>query len=122
MLPVALAPLIIAIGAVSKQGLKVARQHAEGLPCFESLADAERTLFARREHLLRRLQGAAGSSPETRLDYSPESLKRLEAWYFKLLENSFDASGIDRTEFEQAVSMYLGEVFTKNVLGFKCLR
>jgi hypothetical protein len=100
---------------MSKQGLRIARQHAGGLPQFGSLADAERTLFARREHLIRRLRQAAASLPEVQLDYSPESLKRLEAWYFRLLSDSFDAVGIGREEFEQAVSMYLGEVLTKNI-------
>jgi hypothetical protein len=100
---------------MSKQGLKIAKEHAGGLPRFESLADAERTLFAKRERLLRRLQEAAGSSPVVQLDYSPESLKRLEAWYFRLLRDSFDAVGIGREEFEQAVSMYLGEVLSKSI-------
>lgn len=76
---------------MSKQGLVVAQTYGESLPEFKSVAEAERELFARRNRLLDKLRHAA-SNTQLRLDESPQSLKDLEAWYFKLVHG-----GVQRT-------------------------
>lgn len=48
-------------------------------------------------------------------DYTVESLKRIEKWYFDLYEKqSFDKAGFTQEEFESMMSVYWGEVIIKN--------
>jgi hypothetical protein len=58
---------------------------------------------------------AASKYPSFHLDYSPESLKQLEQWYFHLHEtDSFRAMGIDRAMFETCMAMYFGETTVRS--------
>jgi hypothetical protein len=105
---------------MSKQGMKLARAYGEALLRFNSLAEAERALFGMRDDLLHALRHAADSSPLVRLDDSPESLKRLEIWYFELLtQGGFAAVGLSRDVFEAAIPIYFGAVLAANVSSFK---
>jgi hypothetical protein len=91
------------------------------LPRFNSLEEAEHELLRTRDHLLVVLDRVIASSAQFRLDSSPESLKELEKWYFKLLnrEDDFRSVGLTRDELERAISMYLGAVLVANVSTFK---
>jgi hypothetical protein len=94
---------------MSRQGDKIARQHAENLPAFSSLEEAQRLLFAFRDEHLELLTQAAQQQPELCLDYTPASLKRLETWYFQLWESdSFERIGLTRETFEICMAMYFG--------------
>jgi hypothetical protein len=105
---------------MSRAGMVAARLHGESLPSFSSHADAERALFLRRDRLLASLQRAAEQSSRFAFDMSPESLKKLESWYFELLErDNFRAIGLDRLTFEGCVAMYFGEVVVQNNPEFK---
>jgi hypothetical protein len=52
------------------------------------------------------------------LDFSPDSLKKIESWYFNLYEKSgFKNLGTDRNSFEEYIATYFGEVVVRNVPG-----
>ena len=90
---------------VSRQGMIVAGQYANELPAFPSLAEAEKVLFAQRDAGLREMLSAVGGLVE--LDYSPESLKHLERWYFEHGSPETTTSGYS---VAHAVAFYFGEV------------
>jgi hypothetical protein len=98
---------------MSRQGIKAAYDFGRDLPRYGSQQEAERDLFARRDRLLTRLCDSAGSKAD--FDFSPQSLKKLESWYFELLDtNGFSSIGFDRSTFENAIPLYLGEVLVRN--------
>ena len=66
---------------MSRQGMIIAGQYASELPAFANIKDAERVLYDLRDAGIRALQdndNLAGT-----LDYSVESLKTLEQWFFE---------------------------------------
>jgi hypothetical protein len=93
---------------MSRYGLNVARQHAAGLAAFDSLEEAERLLYEQRDAGLRELQDI--QQLQGVLDYSPESLKSLEQWFF---ETGQPATTITGYSISRAVGFYLGEVFCR---------
>jgi hypothetical protein len=82
------------------------------LPPFENVESARLALLARRDTGLRELQGLA--ELDGVLDYSPESLKTLEKWYFDSSQPSTTATGYP---IANAIAFYLGEVFCRHA-GF----
>jgi len=97
---------------MSKTGLVAAGLFGEGLPAFRDQAEAERALRWRRDELLGLLADWSLRSTVFRADFSPESLKGLERWYFDLLDDlGFRSIGTDQDTFERAIAMYLGAVF-----------
>ena len=100
--------------------MKAAVEHGERLPSFSDQRSAELALFSRRDELIRQLTAVAGGSTTFSADFSPESLKSLEKWYFELWDTqSFSAVGVERAEFEKCMAMYFGEVMVRNVPEFK---
>jgi hypothetical protein len=105
---------------MSKRGLQVAIQFGQRLPSFAGLAQAREYYFAYRDNHLALLASAAGKQTGFTCDYSPESLKQLEQWYFELYEtDSFQVYDLDRERFERCMSMYFGEVAVRNTRGAK---
>ena len=94
---------------MSRNGLIVARQHANDLPPFDSLAEAERTLLAQRDTALRDLLAQSDATLE--LDYSPQSLNTLERWYF---ENGQPVATTSGLSMPHAIAFYFGEVLCRN--------
>lgn len=95
---------------MSRQGHAIALKHGEKLPAFASLAEAEQHYHNLRDKHLDILLEVATQYPLFHPDYSPESLKQLEQWYFRLYETgSFRAMGIVRETFETCMAMYFGE-------------
>jgi len=104
---------------MSKVGLRAAHVYGSTLLAFRSLVEAERALYSHRDELLWRLTEQAGRSANVRLDFSPESLKDLEHWYFELFEGGRShAIDTDRETLERATAMYLGEVLVRNAPPF----
>ena len=67
--------------------------------------------MAFRDARLQRIQDISTSAPEFATDYSPDSLKGLENWYFCLWDTeSFEKQGTTIDEFEECMAMYFGEV------------
>ena len=99
---------------MSRAGREAAQRHGDDLPRFASYDEAERSLFECRDRSLGLLRAAAVSSEGFRCDFTAESLKALERWYFGLLvENGFASVGLTRSIMEQAMSFYLGQVLTE---------
>ena len=104
---------------MSRNGRKVAFEHAAALPSFASLAEAEKFYFKLRNNFRETLNTLAGKN-NIPLDYSPESLKTLEKWFFDLYESGgFKKLGISQKEFEGCMGIYQGYVYTENDPEFK---
>ena len=105
---------------MSKTGLRAAKLLGSKLPAFRDIEDAERSLCAERDDLIRKLTDLSRHSASFRTDFSPESLKDLEHWCLELLEgDGFRSIGTDRETFGQAIAMYLGEVLVRNAPPFE---
>lgn len=98
---------------MSRQGMIVAGQYAVELPTFGNLSQAEQSLFACRDAALVELLSV--SELQRALDYSPESLKLLEQWFFASGEPVALPSGYSTAH---AIGFYLGEVYHRHA-GFK---
>ncbi len=95
---------------MAKQSRSLALQHGENLPRFANPKEAANYYFDFRDKHLALLSEAAPKYPSFQPDYSAESLKQLERWYFHLYEtDSFHAAGIDRATIETCMAMYFGE-------------
>ena len=100
---------------MSSRGLQVAKDFGQRLPAFNSRDEAEADLFSRRDQQLQRLSELGAASGVFVSDFSPESLKNLESWYFTLYKSDgFGALGISREELECCMASYFGEVVVRN--------
>ena len=98
----------------------VAAEHGKGLPAFPDEETARGELFRQRDQYLAMLQEAGNAADAFQADFTPESLKTLEHWYFDLWESqAFFEVGMGRSEFERAMGMYFGEVVVRNSAGFE---
>ena len=83
--------------------MKVAQAYGAMLPTYESAEEATEALFRYRDSALEYL---AAHYPGV-LDYSPESLKTLEAWYFSHFEHGQERSGdLSRARIEESLGTY----------------
>ena len=68
---------------MSRAGLKVARAHGRELPGFGNSAAAEKELFGERDRWLLAIGRLAENSGGAFVaDFTPDSLRGLEQWYF----------------------------------------
>ncbi len=96
-------------------GLQVAKLFGQKLPTFTSQATAEAELHRERDERLQRISELAVTSGTFAADYTPESLKTLEKWYFELWESEgFRHLSIQRDEFERCMAIYFCEVAVQN--------
>lgn len=101
---------------MSKKGMESLKSHAENLPEFDSLDSAIEAFKNHRDSHLEILGKISAQQDSFHLDYSPESLKSLESWYFTLhSSNGFEALGISRQTFESCIAMYFGATVVQNV-------
>ena len=100
---------------MSKKGIEAATAYGRKLTAFAGQAEAEQYFFAYRDALLRKAEEISRFSSSFRADYTVESLKTLEKWYFELWEKDlFSETGITKGEFESMLGMYFGEVVVRN--------
>jgi len=92
--------------------MKVALQYGEQLPAYSSPTEAEEILLQLKDSTLVSLLAEHGST--IGLDYSPQSLKVLEKWYF---EAGCPKVGTGNYSMAHAIGFYLGEVFCRSA-GF----
>src|SRR5215813_537242 len=86
------------------------------LPSFKSLEEAEEALFQSRDQDLETLKQLAATQSQFVMDYTPESIINLEAWYFALHEcDGFKTLNIECSDFERCMAMYFGAVSVQNV-------
>lgn len=99
---------------MSRKGMKAALEYGKRLPEFPDHQSAETDLFQLRDQLIKEISDASLQSDIFSPDFSPESLKSLEKWYFILWEtDSFRKTGMDRKHFERCMAMYKGEVYVR---------
>ncbi len=100
---------------MSVYGLKMAAKYGEKLEEFKDLSDAEDYFISYKDCLLNKFEEICAQKSCFEPDYTVESLKRIEKWYFELYENKeFDKVGLTREEFERVMSVYFGEVVVRN--------
>lgn len=94
---------------MSRSGIIVAKQFGADLPCFPNAEAAELELHALKRRCLTELASIADLAPK--LDYSPESLKSLELWFYEKGEPKSISS---KTSSAQAFGFYIGEIYCQN--------
>jgi hypothetical protein len=100
---------------MSKQGRKIAIEYGEKLPSFSSQEEADQYYSDYREKHLILLSNVTKDQLVFRPDFSPESLKSLEKWYFQLYEtDTFQTLGITRDKFEACMAIYFGETVVRS--------
>ena len=100
---------------MSKYSLNIAIKYGETLREFNDKSEAEDYFISYKDNLLNRLKAISTQTSVFFLDYTIESLKKLEKWYFDLYEKqSFEQVGLTQEEFESMMSVYWGEVIIKN--------
>lgn len=87
----------------------MAHQFAQGLPEFPELSAAKEALLAWRDKGLQELHLLSGLAPL--LDYSPETLKSLESWFFENGQPTTTESGYS---VAHAIAFYFGEALCRN--------
>lgn len=98
---------------MSGTGMKAALTLGEKLPVYPSLEVARTELFAQRDRLLSALTTAAAGEGVA-LDHSPESLKTVEPWFFRVVEaGRLPIAGMDLQTLDLAIAMYFGEVVVR---------
>ncbi len=100
---------------MSKYSLNIAIKYGETLREFNDKSEAEDYFISYKDNLLNRLKAIITQTSVFFPDYTIESLKKLEKWYFDLYEKqSFEQVGMTQEEFESMMSVYWGEVIIKN--------
>lgn len=106
--------------SLSKSGLVAAQLYGDKLPSFKNQRKAEKYFMKFINEHLQILDKLSEESKEFIMDYSVESLKKIELWYFKLYQTiQFSEIGIDRYDFERCIAVYFGEVAVRNIKGAK---
>jgi hypothetical protein len=102
---------------MSKTGIKAAVTRGVALPSFADQPEAENVLFALRDKAIQYILSRAKQNPSVDLDFSVESLLRLETWYFKVISTGRIFSFFNRRSrytLPQACAFYFGEVVVRN--------
>src|SRR5262245_9967855 len=92
--------------------MEASKEHGRHLPSFRNVDEATAALYGSRDATIASFLLACGQ--ELRLDYSPESLKRIEIWYFQQgCPDRHQGFSVAR-----AITLYLGEVLCRKA-GFE---
>lgn len=103
---------------MSKKGLEAAAEYGVSLPEFSNLKEAKQAYFTYRDEILEYIDYISQGHPFFKMDYTAESLKSLEKWYFELFDrNEFDKQEIKRNEFERLMTIYYGDMIVRNLEG-----
>jgi hypothetical protein len=97
---------------MSRKSLQAAFQYSKDLPTFSSLPEAEKALLDLKDSTLEVFLDENGIA--LGLDFSPESLKSLEQWYF---EYTYPNNALGNYSLAHAIGFYFGEVFCRSA-GF----
>jgi hypothetical protein len=96
--------------------MRAAAEHGRRLPSFRSLEEAKVALFKQRDEDLEYLK----SQYHEALEFSPDSLKTVEAWYFSHFADGAERHGtLVRSRVELALAVYLGEVLVRSDARFQ---
>lgn len=100
---------------MSRYGMKIAVEYDDRLLSFPNQVEAEITLLGLKDDCLSHIDSLSNQNTIFKPDFTPDSLKKLEKWFFELFENvSFRNIGTNQSEFETCMAMYFGEVAVKN--------
>lgn len=91
---------------MSEYGLKIAVKHGKKLKKFKDISKAETYFFLYKDKLLGKLETICRQNSYFLPDYTVESLKGIEKWYFVLYEKrEFNKIGLTRHGFERMMSV-----------------
>ncbi|WAC43833.1 hypothetical protein OU997_16490 [Pseudomonas sp. SL4(2022)] len=97
---------------MSRQGMNAALQHAQELPAFQSINQAQESLFKLKDATLSAFIAELGTA--LNLDFTPESLKALEKWF---IESGSPEIGAGSYSIPHAIGFYYGEILCRSA-GF----
>lgn len=98
-----------------KESIKIAIEYGKKLQEFKDIKDAELFFLTCKDALLEQVTVLADDSPFFRADFTVDSLKSLEKWYFHIFEHEgFTEIGMERNDFEKVMAIYFGEVVVRN--------
>lgn len=105
---------------MSRAGREVAYRYGENLPAYPDLATATAALLKEKDRLVNLIVKRAGRTSPDLVDFSVESLLRVEKWYFEQQSSGgifkflhpFPAETMAR-----AIAFYFGEVVVRNLEG-----
>jgi hypothetical protein len=105
---------------MSDAGRKAALAHGDKPPEFGSPDEAAAALATEKDSAVASLLSDCESSPDVALDFSPDSLLRLEQWYFdRISQRRF--FGIVRAADQEVLARwcasYFGEVVVRSLEG-----
>jgi hypothetical protein len=100
---------------MSSEGLNAPAAHAQKLPVYASLEEAQADLLNKKVARIAELLSSTRGS-EAQLDLSVDSLLRLETWYFACT-GSQALPAADVQKLGQGCALYFGEVVARNVPG-----
>lgn len=105
---------------MSAAGRKAALEHGDKLPQFGGPNEAAAALIAEKDVAVAGLLADCQSSPDVALDFSPDSLLRLEQWYFdRTSQRRF--FGMVRVADPEVLArwcaLYFGEVVVRSLEG-----
>ena len=93
---------------MSHRGIIAAKQYADDLPVFDNFEVAHECLMSAQRETLNALLQEHGV--ELNLDFSVESLKRLEKWF---LESGSPEAGCNGYSIPHAIGFYFGEILCR---------
>ena len=94
----------------SKKSYELLLKQGQGLKDFSSKEKAEEYYFLLKEYLMKKLDLFSSNCNFFEMDYTLESIKNIEKWYFDLIDkNEFESIGTQREEFEEILGIYWGE-------------
>lgn len=100
---------------MSRLGLIAAKLYGKKLTHFVNQLEAEKYFDEYRTRCLSILEKTSKKTNDFVMNYTPESLKKLESWYFEIYKNNqFQELKVERDDFERSVAVYFGEVAIKN--------
>ena len=89
-------------------------------PRFKNKKEAEKYFLDYKSTYLEYLRTISKNSEMFEMDFTPDSLKRLELWYFYLKENGkFSEENIDESKLLISISIYYGEILRRNTKKWK---
>jgi hypothetical protein len=100
---------------MSRNGMKLAESYDNKLLSFPNQQEAEKTLLALKDEFIARILSLSNNASIFKADFTPDSLKHLEKWFFELYENNlFGNIGTSQSEFETCMAIYFGNVAVEN--------
>ncbi len=101
---------------MTKAGLEAALGYGKSLKEFNNDSEAEKYFFDYKKRMIKEFEQICSRTEVFEADYTVDSLKTLERWYFDIWEtNDFASFEVSREVFEIMMALYFDETVVKNI-------